>query len=92
MSCIFQLPVMTNAGEDIENLALCSRRIRNAIRRKNWKAQLARDRHSNLIACLFAAVEMSLQLEVYVLWTENAHHTLHRAHSFVVSAAYERLG
>src|SRR5437868_15020676 len=35
---------------------------------------------------------MSLQLDIYVLWTKDAHHALYCTHSFVISPTHERFG
>ena len=53
---------MANAGEDIEDLALCHGCITNPIGRQNGQMQLVGDADRCLIARFFATIEVALQL------------------------------
>ena len=63
---------MANAGEDIEDLALCHGCITNPIGRQNGQMQLAGDSNRCLIARFFAAIKMTLQLDKNILRTKDA--------------------
>src|SRR5205085_11512561 len=64
---ILELAVMTNAGEDVEDLALGSSCISHSVSRQERQTQPSGDSDCCLIACFFAAIEVALQLDIYML-------------------------
>src|SRR5205807_186136 len=69
-SGILQLPVMANAGEDVEDFAIRCRRVGDAIRCQNGKTQRACNRYCRLIASFLAAIKVPLQFDINILPSE----------------------
>lgn len=63
--------MMANACEDVEHFACWSLCVRDAIGRKQWQMQFARDLHRGLIARLFFTAEMALQFDVNIVAAKN---------------------
>ena len=62
---------MPNGSKDVEHLALILRRVAHAVGGKDGQAQALRDAKRGLVAKLFGAIAMTLQLDINIAMTED---------------------
>src|SRR5438045_170361 len=68
--------MITNAGEDVRDLALCARRVTDAIGGQQRELQTPRNSNQGMIACFFITIEVTLQFNIDIVSAENVHEFL----------------
>ena len=83
--------VIADRGENVQRLAIDARGMRDAIRCQQRQVQTPRDFHGCLIARLFIAMQMPLQLDIYIVAPKNPAEPSHTFDSAFDAAAAERM-
>src|SRR5260370_11005436 len=84
-SCRFQLRVISNAGEDVQNLALGSTRVTHAVRGEKWQAQRFGKTDCHLVAALLATIAVPLHFDIDTLFPEEGRQLFNILSGFVVT-------
>ncbi len=63
--------MIADRSENVKHLPLDARRMRDAIRSQQRQAQPPRDFDSRLIPRFLVAMQMALQLDIYIVASEN---------------------
>src|SRR5688572_10503733 len=79
----FECAVISDAGEDIQNLPLRGKSILHAVCGEQGKPERSGDLNGALIERLLLSREMALQLDVNTIAAENFNETLGNAPAFV---------